>query len=49
MINLNKCSFIQEEIVYLGYVILADQLEMDFEKVKSILEWPTSKNVGEVR
>ena len=39
----------QEEIVYLGFVILANGLKMDLENVKAILEWPTPKNVGEVR
>ena len=39
----------QEEIVYLGYVISAEGFKMDLEKVKEILEWPTPKNVGEVR
>ena len=39
----------QEEIVYLGFLILADGLKMDLEKVKEILEWPTLANVGEVR
>ena len=39
----------QEEIVYLGFVILANGLKMDPEKVKAILEWPTPQNVGKVR
>ena len=39
----------QEEIVYLGFVISADGFKMDPEKVKAILEWPTPENVGEVR
>ena len=39
----------QEEIVYLGFVISADGLRMDPEKVKAILEWPAPENVGEVR
>ena len=39
----------QEEIVYLGFVISADGLKMDPEKVKAILEWPTPENVSEVR
>ena len=39
----------QEEIVYLGFVILVDGLKMDPEKVKVILEWPTLENVSEVR
>ena len=39
----------QEEIVFLGFVISDDGLKMDPKKVKAILEWPTPKNVGEVR
>ena len=39
----------QEEIVYLGFVISVDGLKMDPEKVKEILEWPTLENVSEVR
>ena len=49
LINLKKCSFMQEEIVYLGFLILDDGLRMDPKKVKEILEWPTPQNVGEVR
>ena len=49
MINLKKCSFMQEEIVYLGLGISDDGLKMDPEKIKAILEWPTPENVGEVR
>ena len=39
----------QEEIVYLGFVISTDGLRMDPKKVKAILGWTTPKNVGEVR
>ena len=49
MIKLKRCPFMQEEIVYLGLVILDYGLKMDPNKVKAILEWPTPKNVGEVR
>ena len=49
MINLKKCSFMQEEIVYFGFVISANGLRMDLKKVKEIFEWPTPKNMGEVR
>ena len=38
LINLKKCSFMQEEIVYLRFVISANGLKMDLEKVKAILE-----------
>ena len=39
----------QEERVYLGFVILVDGLKMDLEKVKEILEWPSIENVDGVR
>ena len=49
MINMIKCYFMQENIVYLGFVISDDGLRMDLKKVKEILEWPIAKNVNEVR
>ena len=39
----------QEEIVYLEFVISTNSVKMDLEKVKEIMEWPTLENVGEVR
>ena len=39
----------KEEIVYLGFVILADVLKMDHKKVEAILNWPTPENASEVR
>ena len=47
--NLKKCSFCMEKIVFLGYVVTAQGIEMDEEKVKAIREWPTPKSVSEVR
>ena len=35
--------------MFLGYVITAQGIEMDEEKVKAIREWPTPKSVSEVR
>ena len=49
LINLKKYSFMQEEMVYLGFIISVDGLRMDPEKVKAILESPTPENVSEVR
>ena len=38
LINLKKCSFVKRELVYLGFVVSAEGLKMDLEKVKVILE-----------
>ena len=35
--NLKKCTFCMEKIMFLGYVITAQGIEMDKEKVKVIL------------
>jgi len=47
-VNLKKCTFCMETIVFLGYVVIAQGIEMDEEKVKAIREWPTPKSVSEV-
>lgn len=38
LINLNKCSFVKKELVYLESVVSTEGLKMDHEKVKAILE-----------
>jgi len=47
--NLKKCPFCMEKIVFLGYVVTAQGIEMDEEKVKAIRDWPTPESVSEVR
>ena len=37
------------ELVYLGFFVSAEGLKMDPEKVKAIVEWPSPRNVFEVR
>ena len=49
LINLNKCSFVKREVVYLGFVVSAEGLKMDPEKLKVILEWPIPRSAIEVR
>jgi hypothetical protein len=49
LINLQKCTFMQEELVYLGFVVSKEGPKMDQEKVKEIFESPSPKNVFELR
>jgi hypothetical protein len=39
----------EDKLVYLGFVISQDGLKMDPEKVKAIKEWPSPRNIYEVR
>ena len=49
LINLKKCSFIKNELVYLEFVVSVEALKMDLEKVKAILELHTPRSSIEVR
>ncbi|KAL2454666.1 Uncharacterized protein Adt_47834 [Abeliophyllum distichum] len=47
--NLKKCTFCMEQVIFLGYVVSANGIEVDEEKIKAIKEWPTPKSVTDVR
>jgi len=44
-----KCNFLQRELVYLGFVIAENELNMDREKIAAIVNWPSPKSLFEVR
>ena len=49
LINLNKCSFLKKELVYLGFMVSEEGLKMDFDKVQAILNWLIPRNSFEIR
>jgi hypothetical protein len=49
LINMKKSSFMKIKLIYLGFVISANELKMDPSKVEVIKNWPSSRNVFEVR
>ncbi len=48
-INGKKSEFFMREIKYLGHIISKEGIRMDLEKLKVIKEWPTPRNVHELR
>lgn len=40
IVKKDKCSFAQEEILFLGHYIGGGHIRMDKEKVRAIVEWP---------
>ncbi|KAK0571531.1 hypothetical protein LWI29_017595 [Acer saccharum] len=48
-INLKKCSWLTERLLFLGYVVSSEGILVDEEKVRAIRDWPKPKTVGEVR
>jgi len=48
-VKLEKCKWKVREVGFLGVVIGADRIKMEEEKVKGVLDWPTSKYVKNVQ
>ncbi|KAL5837241.1 hypothetical protein ACOSQ3_014410 [Xanthoceras sorbifolium] len=47
--NLKKCTFCTNKLVFLGFVVSAQGIQVDEEKVSAIQEWPSPTTVGNVR
>jgi chemotaxis signal transduction protein len=48
-INLKKCTFCTNKLLFLGFVVGEDGIQVDEEKVRAIKEWPAPTTVSEVR
>jgi hypothetical protein len=47
--NLEKCAFYFDKVVFLGFVLSKDGVQVDETKVKAIRDWPRPTSVKEVR
>jgi hypothetical protein len=47
--NLPQCTFAQNKLVLLGFVVSSNGIEVDSSKVEVIHNWPTPTTVGQVR
>jgi hypothetical protein len=46
---MKKSSFMRTKLIYLGFIISANELKIDPEKIKVIKNWLSPKSVFEVR
>lgn len=46
--NLDKCTFCTDKVVFLGFVVLGQGVEVDEEKIKAVREWVPPQNVSQV-
>jgi len=44
-----KCSFFQTKVKYVGHIVSADGVQADPDKVAKVVNWPTPRDVDEVR
>ena len=47
--NVKKCTLCTDKLVFLGFVVSAEGIQVDEEKVRAIREWPSPASVGNVR
>ena len=47
--KLSKCEFYQGKIQCLAHIISKEGMELDPKNIEAIMEWPTLKNVTNVR
>ena len=45
----NKCTFCSKKVEYLGFIISKDGVSTDPAKIEAVKNWPSPKNVREVR
>jgi hypothetical protein len=46
---MKKSYFMKIEFIFLGFLISSNELKMDLEKVREIIEWPSPRSIFEVR
>jgi hypothetical protein len=47
--NLEKCTFCKDRVIFLGYVVSAQGVEVDESKIEAIKNWPTPVNVNQIQ
>ncbi|XP_022883237.1 uncharacterized protein LOC111399990 [Olea europaea var. sylvestris] len=47
--NFKKCMFCMEKVVFLGFVVSPNRVEVDEEKIKAIIDWLIPKSIIEIR
>jgi hypothetical protein len=47
--NLEKCTFCTDKVVFLGFVVSGQGVEVDEEKIKAVRDWMPPQNVSQVR
>jgi hypothetical protein len=45
----SKCSFYQDRVEFLGFIISRDGISMDPERVKAIEEWPPPESIHDIQ
>ena len=47
--NLKKCWFHQDEVRFLGYVVSAEKVQIEDERIEAVRNWPEPKSVKDIQ
>ena len=47
--NLKKCYFHQDEVCFLGYVVLFKEISIEVEQIEVVKKWPKPKLVQDIQ
>jgi hypothetical protein len=47
--KMSKCTFVKEEVEYLGHIIYRKGAKVDPKKIRAIIEWTKPKNISKLR
>ena len=47
--NLKKCCFYKDEIRFLGYVVSAQGVRMEYEQIEVVKNWPEPKSIRDIQ
>jgi hypothetical protein len=47
--NLKKCSFFQERIAFLGFVVTTSSVEIDPSRIDAVESWPTLRSYADIQ
>ena len=48
-VNLKKCHFLTDSLVFLGYVVSTEGIKMDPSKIEAIISWPVPKSLHDIK
>ena len=46
--NIKKCYFHQDEVCFLGYIVLSKGISMEVEQIEVVRKWPEPKSVRDI-
>ena len=47
--NLKKCQFCKDKVLFLGYVMFVQEIQIEDKKIKAVKNWPEPKSICNIQ